>query len=116
MATGTITNEMIHIKKLNVSYGTSVTNIKSGTAYIEAYQIGKIVFVGGYFATTQAWTSTLYNTIIGLPATYTQARFVASVGAGKNTVMYYSINNGWCISNSQGGTDLNFGFTYIVTD
>ena len=101
---------------LSVSYGTSVTSIISGSSsHIYACKIGSIVFVGGYFATTKAWTSTLTNAFTGLPAANTDARFVASVGSGKTTVIYYSSTNGWCISQSQSEKGLNFAFTYITT-
>lgn len=114
MASGTINDRLLISEQLNVSYGTSLTNMVSGNPQIFAYRIGKIVFVGGYISTTSAWTSTLTDIFTGLPApANNNARFISMVGEGLSVPIYYNAGS-WKVSASQGKKALNFAFTYFT--
>lgn len=114
MAEGKINDRLLMPEQLDVSYGTSLTNIVSGNPQIFAYRIGKIVFVGGYINTTSAWTSTLTNIFTGLPAPANgNARFPSLVGDGLCVPIYYNAGS-WRASASQGKKALNFAFTYFT--
>lgn len=114
MASGTINDRLLMPEQLDVSFGTSLTNIKAGNPQIFAYRIGKIVFVGGYISTTSEWTSTLSSIFIGLPAPVNgAARFIAMVSDGLSVPIYYDAGS-WKVTNSRGKTGLNFAFTYLT--